>query len=174
MKKLSEEQQMIKQLKKMNKASMFMPLFYTFFYGLALVGAIILPEEVIKQKWIIIIVLVLFLTLTWTIFTIEKKHEKESKEEIDELIYKIENNIEDEEKINDEHFDEIKKKILSISRDFIITIFATSGVSLFIVFKDLLNMSQTLWILTVIILGVVATSFFVMSLIKYMKLKSYI
>jgi|GEM_PF-2345030 len=174
MKKLSEEQQMIKQLKKMNKASMFMPLFYTFFYGLALVGAIILPEEVIKQKWIIIIVLVLFLTLTWTIFTIEKKHEKESKEEIDELIYKIENNIEDEEKINDVHFDEIKKKILSISRDFIITIFATSGVSLFIVFKDLLNMSQTLWILTVIILGVVATSFFVMSLIKYMKLKSYI
>ena len=105
MKKLSEEQQMIKQLKKMNKASMFMPLFYTFFYGLALVGAIILPEEVIKQKWIIIVVLVLFLTLTWTIFTIEKKHEKESKEEIDELIYKIEKNIEDEEKINDEHFD---------------------------------------------------------------------
>ena len=174
MKKLSEEQKMIKELKKMNKASMFMPIFYTFFYGLALVGAIILPEEIVKQKWILIVVLVIFLTVTWTIFAFEKKHEKEAKEEIDELIYKIENDIEDEDHMSDEHFENIKKRVLSISRDFIITVFASAALSLIIVFKDLLNMSQTLWVITLGVLGILTTSFFVVSLIKYMKLKSYI
>ncbi|AUD63902.1 hypothetical protein BK010_09990 [Tenericutes bacterium MO-XQ] len=174
MKKLNEDQKMIKQLKNMNKVSVFMPIFYTFFYGLALVGAIILPEEIIKQKWIIIVILVLFLTLTWTIFTVEKKHEKEAKEEIDELIYKIENDIEDEDHLSDEHFENIKKRVLSISRDFIITVVASAALSLIIVFKDFLNMNQTLWVITLGVLGILATSFFVVSLIKYMKLKSYI
>jgi hypothetical protein len=45
---------------------------------------------------------------------------------------------------------------------------------LFIVFKDIINMNQTLWVITLGVLGVLATSFFVISLIKYMKLKSYI
>jgi len=174
MKKSSEKQKMIKQLKKMNKASMFMPIFYTFFYGLALVGAIILPEEIFEHKWILIVVLVVFLTVTWTIFAFEKKHEKETKEEIVELIYKIENDIEDEEHLSDDHFEDIKKIVLSISRDFIITVFASTALSLFIVFKDLISMSQTLWLILVIILGMVATGFFVISLVKYMKLKSYI
>ena len=174
MKKTSDDQKMIKQLRNMNKVSIFMPIFYTFFYGLALVGAIILPEEIIKQKWIFIVVLVLFLTLTWTIFTFEKKHEKEAKEEIDELIYKIENDIEDEDLMSDEHFEEIKKKILSISIDFLITIISSTALSLIIVFKDVINFSQTLWVVTLIVFGIVAICFFVISLVKYMKLRSYI
>jgi hypothetical protein len=174
MKKTNDDQKMIKQLRNMNKVSVFMPIFYTLFYGLALVGAIILPEEIIKQKWIFIVVLVLFLTLTWTIFTVEKKHEKEAKEEIDELIYKIENDIEDEDHMSDEHFEEIKKKILSISRDFLITIVSSTALSLIIVFKDVINFSQTLWVITLIVFGIVAICFFVISLVKYVKLKSYI
>lgn len=174
MKKTNDDQKMIKQLRNMNKVSVFMPIFYTLFYGLALVGLIILPEEIIKQKWIFIVVLVLFLTLTWTIFTVEKKHEKEAKEEIDELIYKIENDIEDEDHMSDEHFEEIKKKILSISRDFLITIVSSTALSLIIVFKDVISFSQTLWVITLIVFGIVAICFFVISLVKYMKLKSYI
>ena len=174
MKKTSDDQKMIKQLRNMNKVSIFMPIFYTFFYGLALVGAIILPEEIIKQKWIFIVVLVLFLTLTWTIFTVEKKHEKEAKEEIDKLIFKIENDIEDEDHVSDKHFEEIKKKIISISKDFLITIISSTTLSLIIIFKDIINFNQTLWVITLILLGIVATCFFVISLVKYMKLKSYI
>ena len=174
MKKTSDDQKMIKQLRNMNKVSIFMPIFYTFFYGLALVGAIILPEEIIKQKWIFIVVLVLFLTLTWTIFTVEKKHEKEAKEEIDKLIFKIENDIEDEDHVSDKHFEEIKKKIISISKDFLITIISSTTLSLIIIFKDIINFNQTLWVITLILLGIVATCFFVISLVKYMRLKSYI
>lgn len=174
MKNTDEDQKLIKQLRNMNKVSAFMPIFYTLFYGLALVGVIILPEEIIRQKWIFIVVLVLFLTLTWTIFTVEKKHEKEAKEEIDELIYKIENDIEDEDLMSDEHFEEIKKKILSISIDFLITIISSTALSLIIVFKDIINFSQTLWVITLIVFGIVAICFFVISLVKYMKLKSYI
>ncbi|AUD66010.1 hypothetical protein BK011_10040 [Tenericutes bacterium MZ-XQ] len=101
MKLSKEDKKTIKQLKKMYKTSLFRPLFYTFFYGLALIGAIALPSELVKHRWIIIIVLVLFLTLTWTMYTLEKKHDKDIKEEVDEIIYNIEHDLEiDDEEMN--------------------------------------------------------------------------
>lgn len=173
MKLSKEDKKTIKQLKKMYKTSLFMPLFYTFFYGLALIGAIALPSEVVKHKWIIIIVLVLFLTLTWTMYKLEKKHDKDVKEEVDEIIYNIEHDLENEDEIDDEEMNLVKKKLLSIDTFSIWTVVSSSLFSLVIVFKDILPVGQILLTIIFIFLGLITSIFFIISLVKYLKMKSY-
>ena len=183
MKEKTDAQKLIKSLRKANKASLFLPIFYSFVFGFVIVSVFILPAGEIKNRVLMLIVSLFVIILSWILYVFGKKNEKEQKGVIDKLEADLESeNLESE---NDETLSEeqadiieekvnvIKNKILIIIRFEIYLIICFLFLGLLLIFHNTLDLPQ--WVLFTLLATLVSGILFfsIDLIIKYYQLYNY-
>lgn len=95
MKEKTDNQKLINSVNKVNNEGLFISIFYTLIYGLAIMAAIVLPTDEFENKVLILIVFPLLIILCWILYVIGKKKAKETKITLDrfEFVLDIEGDV---------------------------------------------------------------------------------
>lgn len=181
MKEKTDNQKLIKSLKKVNHVGLFIPIFYTLIFGLAIIASIVLPTDEINNRVLMLIVFPLLIILCWILYAIWKKMEKEMLKTIDKLGIVLDSERDVEEDLSDEQVQIYVEKIEVFKSKFQNLIKYLVYLSICVLFFALLKLLLNIiglpqWIITtLLVLQLVFIIYLsIMGYIEYKKIHEYI
>lgn len=167
-----DKQDLIRTLKKANKESLFLPIFFTIIFGSAILGVIYLPaEEVGGSKLPYLILLPLFIIIYWFLYILGKRNQKQMSLAIEELET---TGDEEHEHFSQEQSDRLQTSFKSITRYLIYFYIALLVVSLYNVLNQFIEITGWLAIAIGIVLFANLCLSLLFGILKYIKVFRYV
>lgn len=182
MKKQTDNQKAFHTFRRLMKAGLFLPIFYTVIFGLGIVSVIVLPEAEVQNRYLVIFGSSVVILLFWVRYAYEKKREKSLFATVDQLEVELTKATDDlpeieqveamseDERLTAQRIETItdKVKIVSVCSILFIVSFAVVGILFYI--QDLVEWPIVVFVAVYLVFGLCILCALFIGILNYVKI----